>query len=667
MPLRNTHHIELSTYNRDQTFDPDSLDDQPLPTQSLSNKAQLQPNYRDNGKWFDAPTNDESRTEHRRLLSNGFGSLQKSSWFGLSTKTMHRLSHFLHVFLALLHFVLLGIFARHLEHRTILPITDSNDMLTTVLSASLQAFYTIYTAILVTITQRLGVLRSLERKQKLTALHDSSNAWTGIGSSLLGLWHQARLPASAAGTTFAICITLYLGCVMVLHVASSTVMQLQTFNNTIVGPVATSVAWPNASVDLLQGGGMDWTNVDYSWAAVRTMSFNMDGLAGSTVYDTVPDDAGVGSATVDATTVGFRCGLIPNSNLSTTANGIKYLIDPDLSNVPFQASALYPDQVHFLDTISGMVSSCQDGCVNVSSAPPVWPGVYNVFMISSKLASLADDSAFVNHMNWMYQERVGSPANASIATYFVGCSMYLNSSKADISAHDNNLQSTPPTSYTNQWQDIATLPSANISSGWVFNALRNSPSSTLTTQQLNFGSQNSDETSYTLSLLDLNLMKQLGVTAQSTTGQEKPPDPSFELSPRQLESALSNLAAGLMWTAGQVNEGGFQRAVGETLVTQQVLMWRLNINLAPLLFALFASLIMLGVEIFITGFSTPTSAVDSTGILEILWLSDRLPPLREGVRNVSEPTTDNLRAAGMVDVCIADEIRKEESELRRRV
>ncbi|KAG1876467.1 hypothetical protein DFJ58DRAFT_177250, partial [Suillus subalutaceus] len=53
-----------------------------------------------------------------------------------------------------------------------------------VLSGSPQTFFTIYTAVLLFLTQRLAISRTLMRRVKLTTIHDISGAWAGLGSAL---------------------------------------------------------------------------------------------------------------------------------------------------------------------------------------------------------------------------------------------------------------------------------------------------------------------------------------------------------------------------------------------------------------------------------------------------------------------------------------------------
>lgn len=54
-------------------------------------------------------------------------------------------------------------------------------------------------------------------------------------------------------------------------------------------------------------------------------------------------------------------------------------------------------------------------------------------------------------------------------------------------------------------------------------------------------------------------------------------------------------------------------------------------------------------------FSVTHTGVDATGILPSMWIAYNRPQLRERFLQVTEPTIDNLRTMGMVEMRLADE------------
>ncbi|KAJ7307651.1 hypothetical protein DFH08DRAFT_1051509 [Mycena albidolilacea] len=85
----------------------------------------------------------------------------------------------------------------------------------------------IFLDVLIFLTQTLAFRRSLWKVQTLTATHNSTAAWSGIGSALVHVWQQKAVPASIFGVLSAF---LYLGSVLVLHITAPALLSVQPFN-----------------------------------------------------------------------------------------------------------------------------------------------------------------------------------------------------------------------------------------------------------------------------------------------------------------------------------------------------------------------------------------------------------------------------------------------------
>ncbi|KAJ7763002.1 hypothetical protein B0H16DRAFT_1805847 [Mycena metata] len=145
----------------------------------------------------------------------------------VSSTNLGLLSLVLHVLIAL-HLALIGIWAGSVEHRLVFSL-DNQKSVSFLITTIAQIFGTIYSALLVFVTQTLWMRRSLQLDRTLTAIHDHAAAWTGIGSALLHVWHQKAAAASLTGT-FA--VFLYLGNVLILHISTPALFSLQTFTFT---------------------------------------------------------------------------------------------------------------------------------------------------------------------------------------------------------------------------------------------------------------------------------------------------------------------------------------------------------------------------------------------------------------------------------------------------
>lgn len=88
----------------------------------------------------------------------------------------------------------------------------------------------LYLALLVLVTQRLALVRDLRTQQTLTAIHDKTSAWLGLGSSLATLVDQVKVPATVSGVLF---IVLYLAGIAVLHVVIPAAISVNVYNATM--------------------------------------------------------------------------------------------------------------------------------------------------------------------------------------------------------------------------------------------------------------------------------------------------------------------------------------------------------------------------------------------------------------------------------------------------
>ncbi|KAG6369311.1 hypothetical protein JVT61DRAFT_15472 [Boletus reticuloceps] len=175
---------------------------------------------------------------------------------------------------------------------------------------------------------------------------------------------------------------------------------------------------------------------------------------------------------------------------------------------------------------------------------------------------------------------------------------------------------------------------------------------------------------YAYTRFDAYMMNLLGINATSsvaaTTGSRSSANPSVKLTPSQLEDAIAQTTAKLLWLSGQLGEsvGGFERTVGESRATRNALQWRLNLNIIPLwlvdeqkiVFASVASFTALILVPLIVGKKSKEHSplITGTSVLECLWLEAQSEALHSRMKAIEEPRSDSLRAGGMFDVSLGD-------------
>lgn len=308
----------------------------------------------------------------------------------------------LHIIFVLFHVFILALNISGIEHHLVVPLTSGNEIWVTILSTSSQAFYVIYCTILLYLMQRLTFLKNVTVHQTVTALHDTMSAWSGLGSALECLWRQSIVPASWWSILF---ITAYLACVSSLHVVSSSIIQLQTFNSTVDASATKISYWPSPDVNMT---AMQWQTISALVPTLGQFANLQDmGLHGATLYDIIQSTDTPGRAIVNASSVRANCGLVPNSilNYSPEINSDNFgyfTLDPQISKLnhtmKFRAKLVHPysDEV----TINPVISS-------------FFPGPTIAFIVSTAVNSsnLPSDQT-VQHVYWAYPPMsfIGSPS-----------------------------------------------------------------------------------------------------------------------------------------------------------------------------------------------------------------------------------------------------------------
>ncbi|KAG0701861.1 hypothetical protein DFH29DRAFT_924755 [Suillus ampliporus] len=120
------------------------------------------------------------------------------------------------------------------------------------------------------------------------------------------------------------------------------------------------------------------------------------------------------------------------------------------------------------------------------------------------------------------------------------------------------------------------------------------------------------------------------------------PNATFIMRLDKLELVVANTTGQL----GTSNEG-LQPGNGMAYVNEELIALRLNLS-----FAAFASVIMLGLTLYMTRASDALhdrAAIPSIGALQLLWLGHHSASITEAMETVKEPTEASLREAGMID------------------
>lgn len=159
--------------------------------------------------------------------------------------------------------------------------------------------------------------------QSLTSLSDKISSWSGLGSSLLNLYHNLRFPATLSN---AIITVLYFSTLSGLGISSSFLFNVPAVNETIVSTMRTRIGAPSLSGLVPPGSYMssmpiNFSNFTFDWyrsglgvgmlSSDNTTTYS--GISGNRIYDTLllPTSTSNSSAIVGYTDFNVKCGGVP--------------------------------------------------------------------------------------------------------------------------------------------------------------------------------------------------------------------------------------------------------------------------------------------------------------------------------------------------------------------
>ncbi|KAJ7115671.1 hypothetical protein C8R44DRAFT_793142 [Mycena epipterygia] len=581
----------------------------------------------------------------------------KESWHTASS-TLRIWSLILHSLLLAIYLTLVGVWAGGLEHRVTVGLQNQK-VASFLVTASTTAFGTIYSALLVLVTQTLSMRRSLQLDQALTATHDNSAAWAGLGAAILHLWKQRVVPAP--GSMFAVLsAAVYLSTILGLHITTSSLFSVATFNPSrsfVAGtlglpafkstPDESGVASDPAAIDMdaYASGSL------YFLPSIFNSTTSL-GLQEGTLYDVLDLTVPSGYATVNATGFNVTCGFLPDMP-------------------PLQFSE-------------------HDGYwTNISAFE------YQIYSTAPGIISRANTASLSNHSIVLYSTipildsggNAGtsvdlSPAmNSSVSSIQIfQCSMSLVSQTAVVDAQSRQIQKlepdfqktastwmpyTGPLDSGNSAAEDATTGNAFIDwwglwYSWI-------PVSDF---QLDYGPAPTQPFGPPLaSIADVYLIQTLNLPAANHSD-------TLNVTLHDVENALSVVVASMFWTLGHIppthrSIPSFSNVVvngtvynpglsdvpkppillsGNAIVNETYVAARLELSIISVSTGLAASvtLILLSLLMQRGAKDDKDLPIDGTGMLHSMWLYRNHPELETLLENVEHPTDDNLRAAGMV-------------------
>ncbi|KAJ6482659.1 hypothetical protein C8R45DRAFT_1150174 [Mycena sanguinolenta] len=587
----------------------------------------------------------------------------------VSFNSLRHSSLFLHSTLVALHFTLVGIWAKGLEHRIIFSL-DNQALISLVITAISTSFGAIYSALLVYVSQTLSKHRSIKVYQTLTATHDTAAAWSGIGSAISCLWNQRIVPASAGGVLL---IFMYLGNILALHITTPALFSVETFNATRLDQVGTQglpmYTWPSDLSPVSNDSSpLDNALTQLGQYAEKSLTFFSPvvesaaetGLSGGTLYDVLDANTAISNVTVNATGFNITCSYVNNVTQSFSAGAW------NIQEGEGDTSVMY------------LIESTPPGIIT-SSAPG--GGFYQSIVLYSTIPIVDSDNKLGASI------KLSPPMNTSVAAIqLLRCSQSLVNQKAVVDSQSGHIITAEP--------DICKTTSSWASYPGPFDGPKDSDGYPLSIAsmggnlfldawalwynwlpyiEIDMSHASTDIGGLFLNAGDAYLIQKLNLFP-TDSGPSR-----ANVTLHELENALSIIMASMFWTLSRKPPGAASSlnlsVVNESLVrypdSNQSIHWpflldgfadvtsnfplgRLDLSIIAVTAGLAASILLLLLSLPHSLFpGGPNSDdddihIDGTGILHAIWLYRNHPELEMLLEQVEHPTTDNLRWAGEV-------------------
>ncbi|KAF7341200.1 hypothetical protein MVEN_01855200 [Mycena venus] len=556
----------------------------------------------------------------------------------------------LHILLVLTHIVLLGVSFKQKEKTIVFPINlqDKFSFWTKFIATALG---TIYYSLLLYLMQQQATLSNIRKYCTLTTMHDKLSCWSGIGSSLSTLYNQISLPVSVLTT---LSITAYLLALSALHVTTPALLSVETFNL-------------SSSFEASLLGGPQWNDSHYNTTLTYVQYVaeflpwirNLDqaqtpGLFNGSLYDVSTKVYPGGTANVSAIGFNITCGYIPwSSAVGNEFGTYNVTLEPTSEFVYIDAPgpdilALH-DPTLFGEPDLGLSKSIIGYTTNKLLDSDQRTG-FPVIPEKGNNSTLSDFQIFRCSRALVQQYGTLDTGTGEIIPPSLHPNLQKNHSRwhmYDLSGDTNNSSTLLG---GNSWATIlGSLPFSGLDLG-----------------------------EFRVESGDLYLMSQLGLNPvdQNISNQTAS---NRTLYLHDVENALGSLLASVFWIAGHIHPSklrmNFEASqnntevlggdgepgdspvleMGSMIVNQVHTAARLNLNRLGISLGLGASIILFCLSItFYPDAGTPKTVLSSMGLLQVIWLFQHHPELREIIEQAEKTTEYGLRIAGLVKVRLLD-------------
>ncbi|KAJ3971035.1 hypothetical protein EV361DRAFT_913146 [Lentinula raphanica] len=533
-----------------------------------------------------------------------------------------------------------------------------------------------WTILLTLTTQRLALRRQLNLYNSLTAKHDANEAWMGLGSSLMAALKWRQLGFTEARNSLFIPL-LYLAGIASLHSVGTGMFGLVP--KAITRPFSfTSQGLPDFTAtarNALGGSGALLTMLSLD-------DLDFPGLAPGDIgvtYD-IPMNVSqfppsIREVNVTATYFNVTCGSLSGSVQNVNGNGPAFFFEPGfgLENTVLSGFDTFPN------TLSQHSVAIRPAPWGPSFADFVdddlasWPSSILIFTTVPVLDSFntAIEPVPVSPpMTYIPQNQTISSRTSQITALACNLTVDTLPNNVTIDPVSNSLFSTIdqaskasvelrafPAMLRTTPMDVYDSPEDALVALW--SILPIASVSPLSDQVSNLCTQdNSVDTCGNLYEPEQFVMESLNIFPDLLIPSTSNNVESINLA--DLENLLSRMTAIEIWAEGQGSDLKFanQISTSEGVTTDKTFLTHDNQVGSTEFVLVFAFnrtqlLAVIGIVVTLLLLATPSLLdnnslkIDSIGILQMIWLANDHPELQQSITKLNDPSTDDLRKAGM--------------------
>ncbi|KAG2133330.1 hypothetical protein DEU56DRAFT_811094, partial [Suillus clintonianus] len=442
----------------------------------------------------------------------------------------------------------------------------------------IQGYYTVSLATLVFFAQSVTLSHDLARFQPLSSLHDIRDSWRNCATAYSSFkrYTQFSYPVFTSPGLRILGVFVYLFSILIISLLRPFIVSPSTYTFITNGSSSTQLAWPDPTRNI---SALDWNMItSAALPSNSTKEVVTTGLSGGLLYDKLYPNSGFGAAVVNVTLVDANCSLLPSSVWSNA----------DGSPKDFIGAIPWSDQILYRDVMTAKN--------------------YLTFLVTTAMAESGAvlENASVS-MPWTTYDSNGDlVSSAQVVGYMVACHMSLEKRVATVDVQSNLLLDTAynPVSSDKQWTIFpGNSPFTGQSLDWIKAPFVAKPFEGTPVEAIYWnntilpgscaGSGNASACGYVPERL---LMGFLNMTQEQMIPTKfDNSTPTFNLSPLELEGALSQYFGMMIWTAAQLGgyRGGFDGATGRAEINQNAMKLMVHVSRVPLLVATVASFVAL--------------------------------------------------------------------------